>query len=212
MNWKKTIRITCVGASILLTIFLIFIRVISIRAEKNTIKEIASEHESENEIKEIMEVTEPDKFEWNVPSDFVPIACGLDESVQEFVYTMCQAYEIDFYLIMAQMEIESDYQPELISSTNDYGLMQINVCNHEWLSEALGITDFLDPYQSIKAGIYVMSNHLDKYKNVSKALMAYNMGSSRAESLWSKGIYDTKYSTKIINRMKELRDGEAKNE
>lgn len=125
---------------------------------------------------------------------------------------MCQAYEIDFYLIMAQMEIESDYQPELISSTNDYGLMQINVCNHEWLSEVLGITDFLDPYQSIKAGIYVMSNHLDKYKNVSKALMAYNMGSSRAESLWSKGIYDTKYSTKIINRMKELRDGEAKNE
>lgn len=63
MNWKKTIRITCVGASILLTIFLIFIRVISIRAEKNTIKEIASEYESKSEIKEIMEVTEPDKFE-----------------------------------------------------------------------------------------------------------------------------------------------------
>lgn len=40
--------------------------------------------------------------------------------------------------------------------------MQINQCNHEWLSSTLGVSNFLDPMENILCGIYIISGHLEK--------------------------------------------------
>lgn len=135
-------------------------------------------------------------------ADFHPIECDLDVDVQEFIYYLSASYEIDFQFIMAVIEHESNYQTDVISSTNDYGLMQINKCNHEWLSEALGITDFLDPYQNVQAGIYKFHLLFEKYgDDTAKVLMAYNMGENGAKKLWDRGIVESKYSRAIMGKV-----------
>ena len=76
--------------------------------------------------------------------------------------------------------------------------MQINVCNHDWLSERLGVTDFLDEKQNIRSGLYVLHWLFQKYDgNVHKVLMAYNMGENTAERLWDSGVTSTAYSRTI---------------
>lgn len=126
----------------------------------------------------------------------------LDKQYQNHLYDMCKKYNVEQYytLFMAQMYHESTFRQHLVSKTNDYGLMQINVCNHKWLSEKLGFTDFLNPYNSIEAGVYMMSNYLHKYNDVEKALVCYNSG----ESVVRKGTYSTKYSRGVLDDMKLL--------
>lgn len=132
----------------------------------------------------------------------------LSQELQLYTYTKCADLGIaeDYELVLAMMWQESNYRPNLISSTNDYGLMQINKCNHGWLSEELGITDFLDPYQSIDAGTHIIASLLIKYKDPHKALMAYNYGEGGARSHWNRGTYTSSYSREVAEKQNILLD------
>lgn len=125
----------------------------------------------------------------------------LSDDLQDFTRDMCVKYNIvDYYdLILKQMYQESKYQPGLISSTCDYGLMQINICNHKWLRDAVGLQDMLDSKENIEAGVYIMSGYLQKYGNVHMALMCYNLGEDGAQRCWSKDIWTTEYSRDIVD-------------
>lgn len=126
----------------------------------------------------------------------------LDAKYQDYLWKMCKKYEIEDYytLLLAQMYHESGFDIKTVSNTGDYGLMQINKCNHKWLSEKLGSNDFLDPYISIESGVLIMSDFLHKYNDVQKSLVCYNMG----ESAVLNGTYSTKYSTGVISDMNLL--------
>ena len=119
----------------------------------------------------------------------------LDLELQDYLYETCKKYGVEdhYELLLAQMYNESSFNPNAISSTNDYGLMQINVCNHEWLSGELGVTNFLDPYQNIDCGVYMMSDFLHKYSEET-ALVAYNMGEGKVRQ----GITSSGYSDKVL--------------
>ena len=133
-----------------------------------------------------------------VPTYDLPLSVEL----QLYTYDMCNEYGIvdSYELVLAMMWKESHFKPNTISSTNDYGIMQINKINHEWLSERLGITDFLDAKQSIKAGVYIISTLLNKYNNEHKALMAYNLGEAGAKRYWKRGTYTSSYSSAVVLR------------
>lgn len=131
---------------------------------------------------------------------------NLSQELQLYTYTKCVDLGISEYyeLILAIMWQESNYTPDLISETNDYGLMQINKINHSWLSEELGLTDFLDPYQSIDAGTHIIASLLLKYEDPHKALMAYNYGEAGARSHWNRGIYTSSYSRGVAEKQDTL--------
>lgn len=135
--------------------------------------------------------TEPVVFYWDVP---------LSEDLQDYIRTLCEEYSVPEELILAIIEVESSFRPNVISTSEDYGYMQLNKCNHELLTNELGITDFLDPYQNILGGIYLISGHLEKTEgDVAKALMRYNCGATGAWKLWQKGIYSTEYTRKVMS-------------
>lgn len=115
---------------------------------------------------------------------------------QDYVWNLLKEYghEDQYELVLAMIYHESGYNISLVSKTNDYGLMQINQCNHKWLRETLGITNFLDPYQSIDAGVYMISKLFDKY-DAEQALVCYNMGEGGA---LRKGITSSKYSRGVF--------------
>lgn len=127
----------------------------------------------------------------------------LDLNIQDYVMDECSKRNIDPELALAVMSVESDFQYDVISNTNDYGIMQINIVNHQELKETLGINDFLDPYDSIQAGIYMLEQY-QWCENETQMLMCYNMGVSGAKRAWKKGVYETSYTRKVMEAKKEI--------
>lgn len=124
----------------------------------------------------------------------------LDYDVQIYIYKQCD-YKKDLYcFIMAMIEQESGFNEKEISSTNDYGLMQINACNHEELNNKYGKQNFLDPYDNVYCGIKIIKGYLKEFEHKNLALMAYNMGKGGARRLWRNGIYSSRYSDSVIEK------------
>lgn len=130
----------------------------------------------------------------------------LDEELQEHTFYLCKENDLDYEMVLAMMDQESDYREKVISKTNDYGIMQINQVNHEWLEEELGIDDFLDAEQNILAGIRILAELTEKYEDPHRVLMAYNCGETGAKRLWKQGKTTSEYSRSIMARAEELRE------
>ena len=128
--------------------------------------------------------------------------CPLDNELQDYIRELCNEKDIPMSLVLAVIETESTFRADVISNGN-YGLMQINKVNHDLLSEKYGITNFLDPYQNVLAGITMLSNHLNEYEDITLALMVYNAGAGGAQAMWSNGVYTTYYAEIIKERMED---------
>ena len=136
--------------------------------------------------------------------NFVPLDVPMDEDLQEFIFYLSAGYNIDFTLVMAMIQQESGFQADVISGSNDYGLMQINKINHPYITETLGITDFLEPYNNVRSGMFILRKLFEKYETPEKALMAYNMGETGASRLWEQGIFETNYSKKVLQYQQQF--------
>lgn len=149
--------------------------------------------------------TEEISMDWASGAElgFVALDVPLDEEVQEFIYCLSYGYNIEFPFVMGLIDTESKFQPESISKSNDYGLMQINKVNHGWLSETLGVTNFTDPYENTRSGLFILRKLFEKYEEPAKVLMAYNMGESGASKLWKQGIFETEYTRKVMGKVAE---------
>ena len=110
---------------------------------------------------------------------------------------------MSYPLVIAIMKKESEFRSDAVSATNDYGIMQINGWNHEWLEGALGITDWFDPQQNILAGVYMLAQ-FNGYEDVHQILMSYNCGPSGAKKLWAEGVYSTAYSRSVVEILEGL--------
>lgn len=148
-----------------------------------------------------------------VDSNFKEYNIKLPVEQQKYAYTMCQKYGIQYELFLAMMYKESGYNPNAVGGGNSYGLCQIHVSNHTKLRNKLGVTNFLDPYDSITAGAYMLSLYFGSARKVSSdpatvekyALNSYNMGEGAYySSCYSKGIIDRSYSTSIRNLRDKL--------
>lgn len=127
----------------------------------------------------------------------------LSNSLQRFIYEVCADEEVPVSLVVALIDHESKFNPEVVSKTDDYGLMQINAINHEQLEEQYRAADMLDPYQNVFCGIKILGSYIEKYEDLSYALMAYNMGEYGARKAWESGVKFTSYSDSILELMSE---------
>lgn len=137
------------------------------------------------------------KYNHNIP---------LSEDIQKYAYNKCQESGIDYYIFLSLMRKESSFNPEAVSKTNDYGLCQINKVNHNWMREVFGSDwDPLNPYDSIDASIFMLSEYTKDYNcdNYHVLLMNYNMGHGNAVECFNSGIYSSKYSRAIMDYAKE---------
>lgn len=142
--------------------------------------------------------------DWVMDDKFEPLKCELDKETQEFVYYLCKSYDIDFTLIMAVIQAESSFKSDLISETNDYGLMQINKTNHEWITKNIGVTNYLDSKENVRAGCFVLRKLFEKYQDSEMVLMAYHFGERGAKTLWNEGVYESKYSQTVLKYQKQF--------
>jgi hypothetical protein len=149
--------------------------------------EPVTEPATEPEIDPVVEISPP------------RIDCRLDDATQQMILERCEELDLDFAFVMAVIFRESSFKANADSGSS-VGLMQINRINHDWLSKELGITDFFDPEQNVKAGTYMLRLLFEKYEDAGMVLMAYNMGESGARKLWNKGIYVTDYAEGVFQQ------------
>lgn len=133
----------------------------------------------------------------------------LSADLQNFIFSECASRGVPTDLVIALIGVESDFNPGLISKTNDYGLMQINLCHKEFLEKTLKITNLLDEKQNVQAGVYMLSGIIRQYENDNQALMVYNCGESGAKRLWKSGVYSTAYSRKVIAKRGEIKNARS---
>lgn len=100
----------------------------------------ASQSLSNNSIKKCIEPEIPEYVKVISQSYYAPISLSenttmydieLSDELQEYTIGICEEYEVDPVMVFAIMGCESEYQADVISKTGDYGLMQINICNHK---------------------------------------------------------------------------------
>lgn len=215
MNYSRNIKKASIGKRVLISWVVVAI-IFSLVGFG--IGAICSRNDSPEQLepdtqKEVLIFGQPDGriFEGEMPGEwvngerkFIPLNVSMDEDLQEFIFYLSQAYEMDFTFVMALIQRESSYNPDVISASNDYGLMQINEINHPYLQEQLGITDFTEPYGNVRAGMFILRKLFEKYETPEKVLMAYNMGETGASRLWKQGIFEINYSKSVLQIQQEL--------
>lgn len=215
MNYSRNIKKASIGRRVLISwvVVAIIFSLVGFGIGAICSGNDSPEQSEPNTQKEVLIFGQPDGriFEGEMPGEwvngerkFVPLNVPMDEDLQEFIFYLSQAYEMDFTFVMALIQQESGYKPDVISRTNDYGLMQINEINHPYLQEQLGITDFTEPYGNVRAGMFILRKLFEKYESPEKVLMAYNMGETGASRLWEQGIFEINYSKSVLQIQQEL--------
>jgi len=86
-------------------------------------------------------------------------------------------YRIDADLIHCVIAIESNFDPKAVSPKNARGLMQLM----PQTATRYGVKDIFDPEENVDAGARYLRQLMDKYKNLTLALAAYNAGPERVD-------------------------------
>lgn len=98
------------------------------------------------------------------------------DNISKIISQASKKYNVDEKLIRSVIKIESNFDPNVVSSAGATGLMQIIPQNYEYL----GITDPFDIEQNINGGTKELRDLLDRFdNNVEMALMGYNGGIGR---------------------------------
>ena len=110
-------------------------------------------------------------------------------------------YEIDPVLIFSVMKTESHFKHSTVSSAGAKGLMQLMPFNFK----EFGVDNSIQG--NIKGGIMHLKRDLDRFKNTTDTLAAYNAGPSRAVTgEWKKFKETTGYITKINKVYPEIKE------
>lgn len=125
----------------------------------------------------------------------------------ELIYKYADENELDPYLVMAVIKVESNFVPEAHSGYAG-GLMQLTEETAQWNADELGITyyDYMDPETNIMLGCHYLRHLLDVYEVTDTALAAYNGGMGNVSS-W---LSDPRYSDDGIT-LKDIPFPETKN-
>jgi len=99
----------------------------------------------------------------------------------------CDSYQLDPFLILAVIRVESNFSPLAVSNKGAIGLMQVMPSTAEYLAEKLGISvsggkELRDPFLNVRLGIYYISLLEDRFNNIEHALVAYNYGPNKFAS------------------------------
>lgn len=128
---------------------------------------------------------------------------------QEYMYEICQIYEIPFNVLMTIVDNESNGLFDtngVISEWNDYGLCQINICNHEDIYENLNYNSEdlkNDPYKNIEASAYLIKKICNIYSEDIKNGNYENIfGAYNGWLLWKNKQTSVEYAANAINKIK----------
>ncbi len=99
----------------------------------------------------------------------------------EYVEKYCEEYNLDPYFVFAVIRTESNFTPNVHSSVDARGLMQVTKETFDWISLRLGdkestFDDMYDPETSVKYGVYLLSYLKEQLGSNQNILCGYHAG------------------------------------
>lgn len=126
----------------------------------------------------------------NTSSRFIDVNTkdkNLKSRIESAVEQASKKYNVDANLIKAIIKVESDFNPNTVSSAGAKGLMQLMPEN----CKDLGVTDPFNIEQNIDAGTRHIKEYIDMFGgSIEMGLMAYNGGPGRMKSRGVESISD----------------------
>lgn len=100
----------------------------------------------------------------------------------------CKRYNLNPFLVLAIIKVESSFNPMAVSSKGAVGLMQMMPETAMYLAPKKGIniddeSIIADPLVNVELGIYYFYKLLKRYNKLESALFAYNYGPGRFETI-----------------------------
>lgn len=129
----------------------------------------------------------------------------LDDEYQIYLEQRCADYGIDYFLVIALMESESNFDTEAEGDSDiggSVGLMQINNC--WWESMYKKGIDVFDVRGNIDASLIILNEYLEKYQDEATAIQMYKCGEPRGRELLSMGIVISQ-AKDVVTRAEEIK-------
>lgn len=145
-----------------------------------------------------------------LPKPFVNIAPLIAQAIE----TESEKRGLDPFLLMAVIQTESSFRPQIRGSAGEIGLMQLMPATAEWLAKKNGI-DFLgeaslrNPVENVRLGAIYLSHLRARFDaNGHLYMTAYNMGSTKLKRKIASMTEEEKlpeiYAKKILKNYENL--------
>ncbi len=120
--------------------------------------------------------------------------------IAKLVHSLAPNYRLDPSLVLAVVEVESNFNPQARSPKDAQGLMQLIPAT----AERFGVADVWDPEQNLKGGMAYLRWLLDRFEGDLKlALAGYNAGEGAVEKHGGVPPYEETqaYVARILRRL-----------
>lgn len=119
-----------------------------------------------------------------------------------------QQFNLSTDLVCAVVNAESGYNPLALSQAGAQGLMQLMPSTAQYLADKLNINidDIYDIDTNLRLGCYYLSFLINKYKNTTTALCAYNAGPNSVDGWLKNQNYSQNGKDLTFIPYKETRD------
>jgi len=136
-----------------------------------------------------------------------------DEELREVARTMYDAarrYDVDYRLVLAVIDAESNFRHNVVSDAGAVGIMQVKPVVAREFSDEVGIPyrrDVLQcPHANVRFGVYYLSWLSRHYDNEYAVLYAYNVGFTRArQNMQRNSEPKTGYTRKVMEEYERNR-------
>lgn len=135
------------------------------------------------------------------------------QELKTYTKEVCAEYDVDQTLALGVIYNESRFQSGLThlnsNGTVDYGLMQVNEVNFDYLHETLGINsmqELLDDKVGIRCGVQLLAYHKQYTDDDSSALLRYQVGAGRYNQYLKSGEWSNETHQRVLTYQKEFQD------
>jgi len=109
-------------------------------------------------------------------------------AISRTLYETSKKHGIDYRLVLALMKVESNFRHDAVSGMGARGLLQVKPSLAKFMAPGMGIEwegnhTLDDPGNNIRIGIHFLSELVHRFRCVTTALRAYNMGPERTKGL-----------------------------
>ena len=217
----KVLKYENLWSIILLTVVLLIItyQYTQVNHEVNEEVIIVADHLERPIVKRVIEEVNEDEFTHQEEEEenfryYEEIP--LSRELQEYIWTKSELNGISYELVLAIAKVESNFDPSAVSSTQDFGLMQLNKPSGtmKWLAEQAEIENFnwSNPKHSVEAAVtylgYLKQHWLDKGLDEETArkamLISYNRGLGGSRTYIRNNGYSNEYANKVLNYKSNL--------
>ena len=128
--------------------------------------------------------------------DFI-LDIPLSSELQEELYEASEEFGVDYYIMVALIDRETNFRNVCGDGGDSYGYCQIQPKWWYGLMTDIGATDLNIPKDNFRTACAIMAQLTEKHHSIEGALVAYNQG-------WYKGS-STPYSREVIANAERYR-------